>query len=56
VVLLAALAGIYLLKASHASARHKPLVEMNEAAVAGVKADFNRTAGQARVVLLLSPT
>ena len=55
-LLLVVMAAIYLLKAPHAPAGQKPLVEMNEAALAGVKADFNRMASSARVILLLSPT
>jgi hypothetical protein len=54
--LLAVLAAIYQLKFSNAPLGQKPLVEMNEAALAGVKAEFNRTAASARFILLLSPT
>ena len=53
---LLAVTGIYLLKPSHAPAGQKPLVEMNETALAGVKAEFNRTSDSARLILLLSPT
>jgi hypothetical protein len=55
-VRLAVLAGIYLLKASHAPVGQRPLTEMNEAALSGLQAEFNRTAASARVILLLSPT
>ena len=54
--MLLAVAGFYLLKPSHAPAGQKPLVEMNETALAGVKAEFNRTSDSARMILLLSPT
>jgi hypothetical protein len=57
-MLLAATVGIYLylFKPAPAPAGQKPLVEMNEAALNGVKADFNQMAGSTRVILLLSPT
>ena len=54
--LLLAAAGFYVLKPSHAPAGQKPLVEMNETALVGVKAEFNRTSDSARMILLLSPT
>jgi hypothetical protein len=33
-----------------------PMVTMNAQAIEDIRAEFNRTAGQARVILLLSPT
>jgi len=53
-VLLAVLAGLYLLKASHAPAGQQPLTEMTGASLTGLQAEFNRTAAKARVILLLA--
>jgi hypothetical protein len=52
-LLLAVLFGIYVFKASPGKGALK---EMNQAALAGVQADFNRDATKVRVILLLSPT
>jgi hypothetical protein len=55
-VLLAGSAGIYLSKESYAPASQRPLTEINETALGNLKAEFNRAAASARVILLLSPT
>jgi hypothetical protein len=39
-----------------APAAQPPMVTMNAQAIEDIRAEFNRSAGQARVILLLSPT
>lgn len=55
VVLLAAIARYYF--ASHrVPAGQAPLAELTINSLASLKADFNRSANEVRIVLLLSPT
>jgi len=56
VSVLAVLAALYLLQPSRTPSGQPALTVMNEGAVAGLQAEFNRTAAKARVILLLSPT
>lgn len=54
--LLAVLAGRYVFQPSRTPAGQSALAVMNDGALAGLQAAFNRTAAKARVILLLSPT
>jgi hypothetical protein len=54
--LIVALAGFYLTRTGHVPAGQPPLVNMNNQALSGLRADFNRDAANFRIILLLSPT
>ena len=54
--LIAAAAAWYRLAPGHAPPGQVPLVTLDAAALATLKADFNRSADETRVILLLSPT
>jgi hypothetical protein len=54
--LVAVLGGIYFSGNGHAPAGQPPLIEMSNSQLNTLQADFNRTAGSLRVILLLSPT
>ena len=55
-VVIVALAGLYYAKAGHVPAGQPPLVEIDSHTLSELQADFNRTAGSVRVILLISPT
>jgi hypothetical protein len=55
-VLVVALAGIYFSRAGHPPPGQPPLVEMDRRALSVLQTEFNRTATNLRVILLLSPT
>lgn len=50
------LGAIYFATPGHAPAGQPALVEINSSNLASLESEFNRTFGQVRVVLLLSPT
>ena len=56
VFLAAGLAGSVGCGPGTAPAAQPPMVTMNAQAIEDIRAEFNRSAGQARVILLLSPT
>jgi hypothetical protein len=56
VVVVVVLGGVYFTKKGHVPASQPPLVEMNDAALSALQAEFNRTSDKLRVILLLSPT
>ena len=55
-VLVVALAGLYYMRPGHPPAGQPPLIEINSQALAALQTEFNRTASNVRVILLLSPT
>lgn len=55
-LLVVVLAGIYFTAAGHAPAGQPPLVVVDSQALLTLQAEFNRTADDVRVILLLSPT
>ena len=50
------LGGIYLSRTGHAPPGQPPLVEVNSSTLIALQAEFNRTTGSLRIILLLSPT
>jgi hypothetical protein len=50
------LGGIYFTRTGDAPADQPSLVEVNNATLAAMRDEFNRTADKLRVILLLSPT
>jgi len=48
--------GIYFMRTGHVPAGQQSLAEMNGSALSTLKAEFNRTSANLRVILLLSPT
>jgi len=55
-VLLALLAGAYFTWPGQAPSGQPVLTDLDTKAMSGLQAEFNRTAGSLRVILLLSPT
>ena len=55
-VLAVALGGIFFSGKGHAPLEQPPMVEMDNGALSGLRAEFNRTSDGFRVILLLSPT
>jgi hypothetical protein len=55
-VLAAVLVGVYLSRAGHAPVGQPAVTVMDNQALSGLQAEFNRTASGIRVILLLSPT
>lgn len=51
-----ALAGLYFTTPGHAPPGQPPLAVVDGQTLSALRAEFNRTAGSVRVILLLSPT